>query len=71
MEVIIAAKNHAKLNMFRQALAYFDLNCVGLNEAGLTNLKVTENGSTPEENALLKARAAWAPGRIVCRQCGY
>lgn len=63
MEVLIATRNHGKLDMFGKALDYFGLKCKGLDEVGLN--KVVENGSTPEENALLKVRAAWAPGRMV------
>lgn len=65
MEIIIATNNPGKLAMFRQALAYYGFKCIGLTELGLSSVQVVENGATPEENALSKARAAWEPGRVV------
>jgi len=63
--IILATNNPGKIDMFGQALARLNLRASGLRDAGLSAAPVEENGTTPEENALLKARAAWSPGRIV------
>ncbi len=64
-EVIIATRNPGKVGLFKPGFACFGLSCISMNEAKLPMLHVEETGATPEENALLKAKAYWRPGLTV------
>lgn len=64
-EVIIATRNPGKVSLFKPGFAAFGLSCISLNEAALPVLRVDEDGSTPEENAMRKAKAYWQPGMTV------
>lgn len=54
-KIILASKNMGKVNEIRDILSDFDYEVVSMQEAGI-NCDVEENGTTFEENALLKAR---------------
>ncbi len=54
--IIFATGNEGKMREIRMLLADMDVQVLSMKEAGL-NPKIQENGSTFEENALIKARA--------------
>ena len=56
MKIIFATGNKGKVYEIRKILADVDAEIVPMNEAGIS-LDIEENGSTYEENALIKARA--------------
>lgn len=65
MRIIFATGNAHKLEEIRAILAGSDLEIVSMKEAGL-DLDIVENGTTFEENALIKARAVCeASGEIA------
>ncbi len=55
MRLIAATRNKGKLNEIAQILAPFPFDIISMAEAGITE-DIEENGSTFEENALIKAR---------------
>jgi len=63
--LLFATGNAGKLREIREILADLDMEVVSMKEAGIT-IDIEENGSTYEENALIKARAvAAATGDIA------
>lgn len=58
--ILFATRNPYKKRLFSPLLAEYGLECVTLSDVGLT-MMLQENGKTPEENALLKARAVHGP----------
>lgn len=64
--IIFATGNAGKMREIRMILADLGAEIVSMKEAGIST-EIEENGSTYEENALIKARAvaAVAPGDIV------
>lgn len=56
MRFIAATKNQDKINEIKEIIRGFPLEAVSMEEAGFDE-DVDENGSTFEENALIKARA--------------
>ncbi|MBQ8305080.1 MAG: XTP/dITP diphosphatase [Blautia sp.] len=61
-KLIFATGNKDKMREIREIMADTDYEVVSMKEAGFTG-DVVENGTTFEENALIKARA-------VCKACG-
>ena len=61
-KLIFATGNKDKMREIREIMADTDFEVVSMKEAGFEG-DVVENGSTFEENALIKARA-------VCKACG-
>ncbi|MBQ4283469.1 MAG: RdgB/HAM1 family non-canonical purine NTP pyrophosphatase [Lachnospira sp.] len=55
MRIILASNNKGKIKEVRQILDNPDLEIVTMEEAGV-NIDIDENGTTFEENALIKAR---------------
>lgn len=63
--IVFATGNAGKMNEVRMILADLDAEVLSMKDAGIT-IDIEENGSTYEENALIKARAvAAATGDIV------
>jgi XTP/dITP diphosphohydrolase len=56
MKLVIATHNKGKLREYRELLAHFDLEVIGLDEAGVTE-DVEETGTTFDANSTLKAEA--------------
>lgn len=56
-QVVIATENKHKLKEMGAILKDFNLEILSIKDVGLEGLEVTEDGSTFEENALIKARA--------------
>ncbi len=56
--LIAATKNKGKLEEFAQLLAQFPYEVVSMGQIGIVE-DIEENGSTFEENALIKARSIW------------
>ena len=59
--ILFATSNPGKKQLFAPIFARYGLRCVTLVEAGLDGRHPPETGRTPEENALLKARAFHSP----------
>ncbi len=55
---IVATRNKGKIKEIREILAGFPFEIITMEEAGVTD-EIQENGSTFEENALIKARAVF------------
>lgn len=53
---IVATKNKGKLKEIKEILADFPYEVLSMEQAGI-DIEIEENGSTFEENALIKARA--------------
>lgn len=63
--LIAATKNKGKLEEIAQLLAQFPYEVVSMEQIGITD-DIEENGSTFEENALIKAESIWkATGEAV------
>lgn len=63
--IVFATGNAGKMNEVRMILADLDAEVLSMKDAGIS-IDIEENGSTYEENALIKARAvAAATGGIV------
>jgi len=58
IKLIAATKNRGKLEEIKHLLAQLPVEIVSMTEAGISD-DIEENGSTFEENALIKARAIW------------
>ncbi len=56
-QAVIATENKHKLEEIGAILKGFNLGILSIKDAGLEGLEVIEDGSTFEENALIKARA--------------
>lgn len=64
-QLIAATKNKGKLLEINQILAGFPWEVISMEQAGF-NEHIEENGSTFEENAIIKAKAVWnATGKAV------
>lgn len=65
MKIVLASRNPKKIGELRTLLAQTipEAQVLSLDDVGLTE-EIEENGSTFEENALIKARAAAASGYI-------
>jgi XTP/dITP diphosphohydrolase len=59
--VLFATANPGKKRLFVPIFARYGLSCITPAEAGLNSNHPPETGHTPEENALLKARAFHSP----------
>lgn len=57
-KIIFATGNKDKLREIREILAGFDIPVLSLKDAGI-HTDIAENGSTFEENALIKTRSVW------------
>lgn len=58
VRIIVATKNKGKLEEFAELLSLFPCRVVSMAEAGVTE-DIEENGSTFEENAVIKAKSVW------------
>ena len=56
MKIVFATENKGKIKEINEILSDFDAEIVPMSEAGI-NIEIDENGSTYEENALIKATA--------------
>jgi len=56
--IIVATKNRGKLEEIAQLLSGLPYEVISMTDAGVDG-DITEDGSTFEENALIKARAVW------------
>ncbi len=54
-EIIIATHNDGKLKEFKYVLKKYNINCIGLSDLNFYE-DIIEDGSTFEENALIKAK---------------
>lgn len=55
-KIIVATGNEGKMKEIRQILAGDDIECVSLKDEGLSDVEIIENGTTFEENAVIKAK---------------
>jgi XTP/dITP diphosphohydrolase len=58
-KIIFATGNQGKMHEIRQILGDMDLEVVSMKEAGI-NIDIVEDGTTFEENAIIKAKAVAA-----------
>jgi len=56
--LIVATKNRGKLKEFAELLAHLPYDIVSMADAGIED-NIEENGTTFEENALIKAKSVW------------
>ena len=56
MKIIFAARNQGKMKEIREIMADLNMDILSMKEAGC-DVDIDENGTTFEENALIKARA--------------
>lgn len=56
--LIVATKNKGKLKEFAELLAHLPYDIVSMADAGIKD-DIEENGTTFEENALIKAKSVW------------
>jgi inosine/xanthosine triphosphate pyrophosphatase family protein len=59
--LLFATRNSYKRELFAPILMAYGFRCLTLSDVGLDNREINEIGTTPEENALLKARAFHGP----------
>lgn len=66
MDIVLASHNKNKIKEIEAVLSDMlgEQRVMTLTEAGITE-EIEENGSSFEENALIKANAVWAPGRLT------
>ncbi len=66
MEIVLATHNKNKVNEMHGILTdiFVGCNVLTATEAGVTD-DIPENGTTFEENAMIKAKAVWKEGRIA------
>ena len=57
-KIVFATGNKNKVREIQQIMKDFDIPVITMKEAG-ADVEVDENGSTFEENALIKAKAVW------------
>lgn len=57
MKILYGTTNKGKLQAMKKALESFDIELIGLSDIGSPLPSINENGTTPLENAELKARA--------------
>lgn len=71
MSLIAATKNKGKLDEITQLLARLPCDVISMSEVGIED-DIEENGSTFEENALIKARAVWkvTGGTVIADDSG-
>ena len=56
MEILIATKNEAKIKRYSTILNVLGIKYKTLKDSD-THIEVEENGSTPQENSIIKAKA--------------
>lgn len=65
-KLVIASKNRHKIQEIKDMLKAFHFHILSMDEAGLTDLEVVEDGQTFEENSMKKAEAVMrATGSIA------
>ena len=69
MKLLYGTGNHAKLEAMQRRLAGLDLEIIGLEDMDKKAPQVAENGSTPLENARLKAYAYYDAFRLPVFSC--
>ena len=57
-KIILASNNSNKVREVKEILRDMNVEIISMKEAGI-DLDIEENGTTFEENALIKARAVW------------
>ena len=57
-KLVFATKNAGKMREIREILKDLPIEILSMKEAGI-DMEITEDGTTFEENALIKARAVW------------
>lgn len=59
-KVVLASNNQHKLEEMKIILSDFGYSVLSMSEAGLTDFEIIEDGSTFEENSMIKAKAVMA-----------
>ena len=65
-KIIFATGNQDKMKEIREILADMDVEVVSMKEAGI-HADIVEDGSTFEENAIIKAKTNMSGARIIRR----
>lgn len=64
-KIIIATSNEGKLKEFRKLLSHKDVDIISMKDAGI-NINIEENGTTFEENAIIKAKTVCEYSNCLC-----
>ncbi|MDD6920187.1 MAG: XTP/dITP diphosphatase [Eubacteriales bacterium] len=57
IKAVLASKNKHKIQEINDILKPFNINLVSMTEAGLGDMEIVEDGTTFEENSMIKAKA--------------
>lgn len=68
MKFLYGTSNFSKLSHMKQMLKGLNIDLYGLSDLGI-NIKVDESGSTPMENARIKALAYYKVSKIPFALC--
>lgn len=69
MKIIYGTTNESKVQHMQDMLGGLDIEIVGLSSIGRVNAKIDESGSSPLENAAIKARAYFAALKAPVFSC--
>lgn len=63
-KIILASNNNGKIKEVKEICKDLPVEIISMKEAGI-DIDIEENGTTFEENAMIKAKAVWKEGRIA------
>lgn len=70
MKILIGTTNPSKVNRFQKLLSQYNTESITLRDIGVTD-EPAENGKTPEENAVIKAKFyGQFFDRVICNDSG-
>ena len=69
MKILYGTTNKGKLQAMKNAVKDLDIKLIGLNDVGSDLPNINENGTTPLENAEIKARAYYEAFHIPVFSC--
>lgn len=69
MEILYGTTNNGKLQAMKNAVKDLDIELIGLNDVGSDLPNINENGTTPLENAEIKARAYYEAFHMPVFSC--
>ena len=69
MKILYGTTNNGKLQAMKNAVKDLDIELIGLNDVGSDLPNINENGTTPLENAEIKARAYYEAFHMPVFSC--